>query len=74
MRLKHLKLMATKWDLMGRNAKERSKIPQYDYIGKVRLCVPISSHGLSDDGNFRPRSHSSQAELAGDPYDVTPAS
>eukprot|EP01043_Picozoa_sp_COSAG02_P044018 COSAG02_NODE_3885_length_6087_cov_7.811456_6_plen_90_part_00 len=46
-RLKHLKLMATKWDEMDTRQKQakrqRLKIREYDYIGKVPLCVPVSS-------------------------------
>jgi hypothetical protein len=76
MRLKHLKMMATKWDEMGARQtqakRKQSKLPPvYDYIGKVRLCVPVSSHGFGVERRPRPRTRSSQSEPAGDPYDVT---
>ena len=70
MRLKHLKLMATKWRQMGIAEKQAgAKVPQYDYIGKVRLCVPVSSQGGAAE-RLRPRSRSNYGPT-GDPYDVT---
>lgn len=68
-RFKHLKLMAEKWKDMQQAARKAktTKIPHYDYIGKVQLCVPVSSTDDDDEGAHRP----GDVGPAGDPHEVT---
>lgn len=45
MRFKHLKLMAREWEAMKRMKSD----DMYIYIGKLRLCVPVSYGGAGPE-------------------------